>query len=79
MEWLAIAIVAIMIFSGYLIESLGVPKCPKCKSREFEKGKWPHFISDVIIDGHYDNRKCKKCGKTWIEYAESGVEVSLGG
>ncbi len=62
-----------------LLEYVTIERCPKCRCTAYTEGKWPHFVSDVIIAGCYDNRKCVKCGHTWIEWAESGVEVSLGG
>ena len=74
-----LGIIAVLYGGWYLLEKLTEEKCDKCGCKEYEVGKWPHFSSDIIIEGYYDNRKCVKCGHTWIEWAESGVEVSLGG
>ena len=75
-----LGIIAVLYMGWYLLEKLTEVKCDKCGCKKYEIGKWSHFfISDVMIEGYYDNRKCVKCGHTWIEFAESGVEVSLGG
>ena len=60
---LYLVIIAIILFILLLIKIITTPwSCPNCGESDYEDTMW---IEDYV---RYDERKCNKCGKTFIHH-----------